>query len=123
MSCGCSRQKSKVTKVPKVLTSSGNFKEPSSDEELTPDQMTEMVRVEYVGELSEPFSIRSRVSAVVTYRFANNEYHRVKPVFRGDAEYLLGLTDRNANPIYRIVSESRIVETQSVATFLGAPVQ
>lgn len=121
MGCGCG-SKTKVPGAPKVLESSGNFKiESGTTEEV--DQSMSMVKVEYVGELAEPFSVRSRVSANITYRFANNDYHRVKPVFQGDAQYLLGLTDRNERPIYRLVSESRIVETQSAATFLGAPIE
>lgn len=120
MGCGCG-SKTKVPSAPKVLSSSGNFQS-NANEELQEGDATEMVRIKYVGELKEPFSVRSRVSGAVMYRFANNEYHSVKPVFRGDAEYLLKLTDRNSNPVYQLVSESRIVETQSASTFLGAPI-
>lgn len=120
MGCGCG---SKVTipKTAKILESSGNFQIQNEIANQGEPGST-MVRVEYLGEYTAPFSVRSRISANVTYRFANNDYHRVKPVFLEDAEYLLGLTS-GEKPLYRLVSESHVAETQSAVTFLGAPIE
>lgn len=113
--------KSAVPKTAKILESSGNF-QLGNEIVAQGEPGSTMVRVEYLGDYTAPFTVRSRIDASVSYRFANNEYHRIKPVFLEDAQYLLGLTKGN-DPLYRIVSESRVAEAQSAMTFLGAPIE
>jgi len=102
--CGCNQPRKPIGTPRSALSSSGSFSNvPISD---IPDNKNEMVTVEYVGPIAEPFTITSRISRDVRYRFANNQYHSQHTVFLGDAEFLTGLTDKDGKPMYRIVGKN-----------------
>jgi glycosyltransferase involved in cell wall biosynthesis len=122
MGCGCGAKKVVTTKAQSTLTSSGNF-QPESIIYSADTPGVQMVKVEYIGSLREPFSIRSRVDPSVTYRFGNNDYHRVKPVFLQDAEFLMGLLNEFGQSNYRVVTTGPALEGQDIITFLGAPLE
>lgn len=117
MGCGC-QEKKIIPKTTKILESSGNFHTQNETEEVN----SRMVDIEYLGEYTATFRINSRVDPTLQYRFANNNWDRVKSVLREDAQYLLGLTS-GEKPLYRLVSESHVAEKQSAMTFLGAPIE
>lgn len=125
MGCGCGSQTKVPTSMPNsTMSSSGNFTAESlaqsGADQFNPNQMVE---IEYIGELREPFSIRSRVRPDLHYRFANNEFHKIKPVFLLDAEFLIAQSDRDGNPIYRIVPSGETMENHDPTAFLGAPLE
>jgi hypothetical protein len=121
MSCGCGGTKVVTTKPRSALSSSGNFDlyEANADEV----GQTQMVQVEYVGPLSEDFSIRSRLDRSIFYRFGNNEYHKERPVFAADVEYLTSLVDGEGKPLYRLVGTIAATENRDPSVFLGEAVQ
>ena len=105
MACGCNSKKL-VAKTPdNLLKSSGNF---SQDIEIVSVDGAQMVNVEYVGPIEEPFTINSRVQPGVRYRFANNQYHRVKTVLLPDAEFLTNMLDARGFPLYKIVASGAL---------------
>lgn len=116
--CGCMKTKLPVGKPKSSLSSSGNFAQDVSKVAESTDQ-TSMVMVEYVGPIAETFSIRSRISRDVTYRFGNNPNHKQKMTFLGDAEYLLGFTDKDLKPMYRILGATTAPTVNDPAAFLG----
>lgn len=122
--CGCNQGKKKPpSPTPSsTLTSSGNFTQESLAKVVQSNDKSQMVIVEYTGPIAETFSIRSRVDRNITYRFGNNENHRARPVLLSDAEFLLGMTDREAKPIYRIVGTGGGQEVLDPAAFLGQPI-
>jgi hypothetical protein len=78
-----------------------------------------MVMVEYIGPIENTFTIRSIVSREVMYRFGNNDNHRSRAVYLGDAQRLTGITDAKGSPTYRIVSNIAAVDTNDPAAFVG----
>lgn len=120
MACGCSKR-TLVAKPPSsTLQSSGSFA--NAVQPMTVDG-SQMVNVEYVGPVTEPFTINSRVQPGIRYRFANNDYHRVKTVLIQDAEYLINLLDGNAVPLYRVVPTGAAAETNDPVAFIGQAIQ
>lgn len=83
---------------------------------------TMMVTIEYIGERTEPFTIRSRVSGDVRYRFANDGLHSTRAVFLGDAAFLIAQNDADGKPTYRVISNIARVETNDPSAFVGAPI-
>lgn len=118
--CGCGT-KTKVNTLPaSLMSSSGNFTNfVQSEQMIEGETPAQMVTVEYVGELREPFSIRSHVLPGKVYRFANNEHNRTNVVFLGDAEYLTGMMDGNNMPKYRILGAGAMAEVRDPTVFLG----
>lgn len=117
--CGCSGTKKANNLPASLLSSSGNF---STQENVNSgEQATSIVQMEYVGPMEQTFSIRSRVDREVVYRFGNNDSHRQRAVFLGDAEWLTGIRDANNKPAYVILTSSNI-ETRDPAAFLGVPI-
>lgn len=117
MSCGCGGKTAVKTKPVSRLTSSGNFQ--TSEEMTSSEDMTKMVEVEYVGPLTEDFSIRSRVSRDVNYRFGNNQYNKIRTVFIYDALWMVTLLDGDAKPMYRIIG-SMGAENRDPSVVVGA---
>jgi len=121
--CGCNSKKKPPSPTPsQTLASSGSFTAESMRSVVKSNNPTQMVIVEYTGPLVETFSIRSRVDRNITYRFGNNENHRSRTVLLADAEFLMGMTDRNGKPTYRIVGTGVPQEAQDPSAFLGAPI-
>jgi glycosyltransferase involved in cell wall biosynthesis len=118
--CGCNSAKIPPAGKPvSFLTSSGNLD--VAGNQITGDP-SQMVMVEYVGPVEGTFSIRSRVSKNVTYRFGNNEYNKNKAVFLGDAEYLTGQIGREGIPLYRVLNAPTNSEGYDPVAFLGTPI-
>jgi len=121
--CGCN-QKRPPAQLPKsLLTSSGSgFTQQEVDKAIDTNDKTVMVTVEYTGESEQTFSIRSRVSRDVIYRFGNNDAYRTRAVFLGDANWLMGLTDRQGKPAYRVVSNIARLDPNDPSVFIGQKV-
>ena len=120
--CGCASTRTPPSTIPaSLLKSSGNFTQESIQNAIQTNDKNIMVTVEYIGERTEPFSIRSRVDPSVTYRFANNDNHRTRVVFVGDANYLLGMVDGVGEPTYRVVSNVVSIEVNDPASVMGEP--
>lgn len=121
--CGCNSKRTPPSKTPSsTLTSSGNFTQESIAKVVQSTDKGQMVVLEYVGQLAETFSIRSRVDRNIIYRFGNNENHRARTVLLGDAEFLLAQRDANNKPNYRIVGVGGVQEANDPAAFLGQPI-
>lgn len=118
--CGCSNPKTKKPggKAVSTMSSSGGF---SSTSPL-PDgaDPLQMVSVEYMGPIAETFSIRSRVDPGINYRFGNNPLHKEKTVFLQDAYILVGYTDGEAKPLYRIRGVAGAGAPHDPAIIVGA---
>lgn len=120
--CGCSTLQPPNQVPATLLQSSGNFTEASIKEAIDTNDKTMMVTVEYVGEMEAPFSVKSRVSPGVVYRFGNSDGHRIKSVFVGDAVFLSAMNDSQGNPKYRMVSNIAKVDAYDPAAFIGQPI-
>lgn len=120
MGCGCGSKKKVSTMPTSTLSSSGNFDLRTAQGEV--DLSTQMVNVEYVGPIKETFSIRSRVDPGISYRFGNNDHHRIRAVFVADAEYLAGSVDGAGKPFYRILSSGNSLEIRDPSLAIGAPI-
>lgn len=118
--CGCGGGGRVKTKPVSTMTASGNFNIAGGNSQN--QDMETMVRVEYVGPLTEEFSIRSRVDPSVYYRFGQDEAHKQRTVFAQDAEFLISLIDGNGNPNYRIIGNISSTENRDPAMFLGTMV-
>lgn len=123
MGCGCGGTKTPTSSPNSTMSSSGNFSAESLLDSSEPVNQNQMVEVEYIGDLEETFSIKSRVRPDVLYRFGNNDYHKVKAVFLADAEFLMGLTDRNAQPSFRTITAGASLEVRDPTAFLGVPLE
>jgi len=121
--CGCNTPRTPTTPLPQsLLSSSGNFSVESIQQAINTNDPTMQVMVEYVGPQVDTFSIRSRAQRDIIYRFGNNDLHRTRTVFVTDAAYLIGLGDKDGNPIYRIVSNVvGVPEANDPSAFLGEP--
>lgn len=118
--CGCQKPKSPASPTPSsMLSSSGNFSQQSIAKLVEGSDKNQMVTVEYTGPIVGTFTINSRVSREVSYRFGNNDFHRTRSVFLGDAEWLIGMNDREGNPTYKILSNVSISEVNDPAAFVG----
>jgi hypothetical protein len=80
-----------------------------------------MVMLEYTGDMTGAFSVKSRVNRSITYRFANSPGHKVKAVFMDDAEYLTGQVGAEGKSQYRIIAASGIQNCYDPVAFLGQP--
>lgn len=117
--CSCNKSKKPKGTPSSTLSSSGNFQQASVPIE-TGDK-SQMVTVEYSGPVAETFTLTSRVSRDVKYRIGNNEHHRQRNVFLGDAEWMIGLVDHEGKPMYRILGS--VSENQNdPAAFIGHPI-
>lgn len=123
--CSCGKPKKPISSQPaSTMSASGNFAFDSiSPAPVEGADKQQMVQVEYTGPVKEPFNFASKVSRdksgnPIRYRFANNEQHRIKAVFFGDAEFLTNQRGRDGKPMYRIVSNVNTV-THDPAAFLG----
>jgi len=123
MACGCSSSK-KTPRVVKALTSSGNFSDNGSTnlQTIQTDE-GQMIMLEYVGPVEEPFTIRSRAVSGITYRFANNPLHKRKAVFLHDAEYLTSILGPDDKPMYIIATAGATLNAGDPSAFLGVPIQ
>lgn len=114
--CGCANGKKANNQPASTLTSSGNF---APQENVNQGELaTSMVKVEYTGPLQETFTIKSRVDRNITYRFGNNNSHRQRAVFLGDAEWLTGITNAKNQPEYVILTAPNM-EARDPVAFLG----
>lgn len=122
--CGCKSPNNPPSSIPaSLLSSSGNFTPESIKEAIDTNDKSAMVMVEYVGPIRETFSIKSRVDPRISpYRFGNNELHKSRAVFLGDAQYLLSQTDKDGNPTYRVISNIQSTTANDPASFLGQPI-
>jgi len=120
--CGCQTPKTPKGTPASMLSASGNFSTNSVVAVVDTENKVQMVTVEYIGPLKETFTIHSRVSREVSYRFGNNDLHRRKSVFLGDAEWLVQMVDRNNKPIYAILGNHAASEVTDPAAFLGQPI-
>ncbi len=120
--CGCNSPKIPQTDMPtSLLSSSGNFNQESVIRVTDPESKQSMVMVEYTGPNVASFTINSRAAPRVSYRFGNNENHRVRPVFVGDVDFLLGLNTAGIRD-FHVVSNIAVPDTHDPAAFLGAPI-
>lgn len=121
--CGCNSTKKPLGPQPgSTMTSSGNFSNASLLPLESDADKQQMVTLEYVGPVKEPFSFNSKMSRSVRYRFGNNDQHRTKTVFLGDAEFLLGQTGREGTPLYRMISHAGVEGANDPTEFLGQPI-
>lgn len=121
--CGCGGSKKPIAPNPSsMLSSSGNFSGQSISEVVEPGNKAQMVVVEYVGPIVEPFRVGSQMSKTISYRFANADQHRTKNVFLGDAEFLISQTGRDGQPMYKIISSVGVENADDPALFLGQPI-
>lgn len=119
--CGCSASKEPFLPNPSsLMSSSGNFNNESLAKVADPQNKQQMVVVQYIGPIKEPFSIKSRMTRDVMYRFANNDNDNIKTVFLGDAEWLITLNGREG-PQYQILSTVGVENANDPALFLGQP--
>lgn len=121
--CGCGSPKIPSGDMPEsLMTSSGNFERSSIMQLTDKDSKQQKVMMEYVGPRRETFSINSRVDPNhVTYRFGNNEHHRVKAVLVGDVPFLLSLSTGDQRD-FALVTNLAVPETHDPAIFLGQPI-
>lgn len=120
--CGCNNPKIPPVDTPSsLMSSSGNF-DPSSVVMVTDSGSgQQMVMVEYSGKNTAPFTINSRVARGVSYRFANNETHRIRPVFIGDVDFLLGLNTAGVRD-FHVLHTVGVPDTHDPAAFIGSPI-
>lgn len=118
--CGCTGTKKPLSPTPaSLLASSGSFE--NNEVNVDPTNPNQMVTVEYVGEQDSTFTINSRVSRDVRYRFGNNQHNKVKNVFIGDVQFLLGL-NQAGSPTFRVLSSVAVEEVNDPAAFIGHPI-
>jgi glycosyltransferase involved in cell wall biosynthesis len=118
MGCGCGGPKIVKTKPASTLKASGNF---SNIGQFTDGETSEqLVMVEYLGDATGKFTIRSRVLPGKTYRFANTPEHKVQTVFLKDAEILVSkiLAD---GPEFRMITGAKL-EQMDPGAVLGRAV-
>jgi len=116
--CGCAGTK-KVNNQPKsTLASSGNFKQ--TEAVNSGEQSTTMVNVEYVGH-DQKVWLKSRVNPPLMYLFGDNEGHRQKAVFLGDAEWMAGMR-RGESPLFVILANGLGSEMRDPSAVLGVAV-
>lgn len=121
--CGCQTAKKPKANTPSsMLSSSGNFTDQSIKSVVDPQNKSQMVAVEYLGPIAETFSITSKMDRNIKYRFGGNDLHRIRSVFLGDAEWLIGMRDGNGRPLYRILSNAPIENVNDPAAFVGIPI-
>jgi GT2 family glycosyltransferase len=121
--CGCRTPNKTHGQLPaSLLSSSGDFSQESIMQAVETGDKTMMVTVEYIGPIKETFPIKSRVSRDVTYRFGNNDNHKTRAVFIGDAEYFLSRNDKEGNPTFRVISNIAVIEANDPTSFLGEPI-
>lgn len=120
--CGCQNPKPPTNELPaSLLTSSGAFDRESVLQVTDPASKQQMVMMEYLGPNNAPFTINSRVATGVSYRFANDANHKIRPVFLGDVEFLLSLNTagmRDFSPLKNMSSP----EARDPGAFLGVPI-
>ena len=120
--CGCSNTKTPPGNMPEsLMTSSGNFERSSIMQLTDKDSKEQMVMVEYVGPNTSAFTINSRSAPQVSYRFANNEYHRTKAVLVGDVPFLLSLNTAGRRD-FQLVTNAAAPDAHDPAVFLGHPI-
>ena len=120
--CSCGGPKKPVISQPSsTMSSSGNFSAAALGAVIEGENKQQMVLVEYVGPNEAPFTVTSKVSRDIRYRFANNEQHRLKAVFLGDADFLVGQSGRDGQPMYRIIGSAQEGE-HNPAEFVGQPI-
>lgn len=118
--CGCQKPKTPPGAMPSsLLSSSGNFAMESVV--IDPTNPNQMITLEYIGSRQETFTINSRVSRDVRYRFGNNDQHRTRSVFLGDVDFLMGLME-GTKPNFRVLSSVAVAETNDPAAFIGQPI-
>jgi glycosyltransferase involved in cell wall biosynthesis len=128
--CGCTSSKIPKTTTPSsMLSASGNFTTQSIAAVIGNDgkDKSQKVTIEYLGDSVGTFGIKSKFARgmdnqFVTYRFGNNDQHRIHWVFLGDAEWLVGLNDGMARPLYRILSSAPVEDANDPAAFVGVPI-
>ena len=117
--CSCQTKKTPPSNTPSsTLTDSGNFSQESLQAAMSSGDKSQMVVVEYIGPVAEPFTINSRIDRNIRYRFSNGENHRSRAVLVGDAEFLLGLRLGEA-PTYRVVGTGQPMVNNDPSAFLG----
>lgn len=117
--CGCNSPKKPNGQPSSLMSSSGNF--PNVMDVADPSNQNQMVTVEYIGPRRETFTINSRVMRSVSYRFGNNDTHRLKSVLIGDVDFLTTLNERGV-PLFRVLSNIAVQEANDPAAFLGQPI-
>jgi len=118
--CGCKQPNRPNSSVPaSTLTSSGNFARQSVALVADTNDKTQMVTLEYVGPVVGPFTIKSRVSRDVSYRFGNSEFHKTRSVFLGDAEWLINMKDATGSPTYIVLSGTGAQGANDPSAFVG----
>jgi len=117
MGCGC-RKKTLVKSTPQsALSSSGNF----ANDLVEVVSESQMVDVEYMGPITSPFRIDSKVSRNISYRFANNQHNKVQTVLISDARFLESLVGPDTRPLYRIIT-GKSMENRDPTAALGRPI-
>lgn len=121
--CGCNSPKTPPGELPaSLLTSSGTFERESVIKVTDPTSKQQMVMVEYMGPNEASFTVNSRVDpSRVSYRFGNNDNHRVRPVLVGDVDFLLGLNTAGKRD-FMVLTNVALPEAHDPAAFLGAPI-
>jgi len=120
MACGCGGKKLPNLKPASTMSASGNFSQKSL-QEIESEPSTQMVMLEYIGGQAGTFSLRSKVSRDITYRFGNNDSHRLHSVLLGDAEIFLGMNERGA-PIFRMLQGGGVSQANDPTEFIGHPI-
>ena len=117
--CGCGAKKTVQTLPQSLMSSSGNFGNFLSDENMLDGELPQMVTVEYFGPRKESFTIRSVAMPGKLYRFANNDTNSMQVMFLKDAERVLGMM---TPPEYRVVGAGAGAEVRDPTVFLGQPI-
>ena len=121
--CGCGGKKTANSIPSSSMTSSGNFVNFMNTQVTTEDGLqSQMVTVEYMGDIMEPFSIKSVAIPGKLYRFGNNEYNKKNVMFKEDADRLTGMLDGNGIPKYRILGAGSTPEVRDPAVFMGTAI-
>lgn len=116
MGCGCGAPRT-VNNLPSTLMkSSGNFGDFVKTAQQQDGDPAQMVTVEYLGERTAPFTVRSVVMPHKIYRFAQNETNRRNTMFLQDAEHWIA---QITPPEYRIVGAGGQAEVRDPTVFLG----
>lgn len=120
--CGCGSPSIPPGTMPEsLLTSSGEFDRSSIMQVVDPESKQQMVVMEYFGPNTASFTIHSRVSNNVSYRFGNNEFHKVRAVLVGDVPFLLSLNTAGKRD-FQPVANAAVPDAHDPAIFLGHPI-
>lgn len=124
--CGCNTLAPPAQIPQSLLSSSGNFTMESIQEAIDTNDGSLVVVIEYLGELTDPFTVSSRTVRMpggdyLKYRF-DQEKNKVKTIFLSDLTFFGSQLDAEGKPKYRVISNVARIDTNDPSAFVGAPI-